>query len=152
VREKHDEIERGRIGPVQVLEHEQEGCDACAAREQGERLLEHPELTAGRLALDLPLLSQRTESFDERLVRELRADEVDRAPDERLEAGFVGPIHELGGEPRLADSRLSGEENRGATPCLRLGEGAVELFELTCASDEHFARASLHSGKYRSGA
>ena len=46
VREEDDEIEGRRVGPVQVLEHEQHGCGGCAVAEQRERLLEHPQLRA----------------------------------------------------------------------------------------------------------
>ena len=81
VREEDDEIERRRIGPVQILEHEQHGCGSGALGEQRERLLEHLQLRARR-PVDLPRLPERTQGLDERLVRQLRADEIDRAPDE----------------------------------------------------------------------
>ena len=46
VREEDDEIERRRVGPVQILEHEQHGRGGGAVAEQRERLLEHPQLRA----------------------------------------------------------------------------------------------------------
>ena len=46
VREEDDEIERRRVGPVQILEHEQHGRGGCAVGEQRERLLEHAQLRA----------------------------------------------------------------------------------------------------------
>ena len=152
VREEDDEIERRRIGPVQILEHEQHRCGSRALGEQRERLLEHPQLRARRLPVDLPRLSERTQGLDERLVRQLRADEIDRAPEEHLEPGVAGAARELGREPRLADARLSGDEDGRAASRLRRGERALELPELACASDEHLARASLHCGQYRAAA
>ena len=144
MREEDDEIERRRVGPVQILEHEQHGRGSCAVGEQRERLLEHPQLRAGRPPVDLPRLSERTQGLDERLVRQLRADEIDRAPEEDLEPGVAGAARELGREPGLADARLSGDEDGRAAPRLRRVERALELPELACASDEHLARASLH--------
>ena len=47
VREEDEEIERRRIGPVQVLEHEQHRRGGCPVGEQRERVLEHPQLRAG---------------------------------------------------------------------------------------------------------
>ena len=42
VREEDDEIERRRVCPVQVLQHEQDGSGAGALGEERQRLLEHP--------------------------------------------------------------------------------------------------------------
>ena len=44
VREEDDEIERRRIRPMQILEHEQHGHGRRALGEQREGLLEHPQL------------------------------------------------------------------------------------------------------------
>jgi hypothetical protein len=49
VREEDGQIEGRGIGPVQILEHEQHGCGRGAPGEQRQRLLEHPQLRAGRL-------------------------------------------------------------------------------------------------------
>ena len=78
VREEDDEIERRGIGPVQILEHEQHRCGSCAVGEQRQRLLEHPQLRASA-ARRQPGLPERAQGLDERLVRQLRADEIDRA-------------------------------------------------------------------------
>ena len=53
VREEDDEIERRRVGPVQVLEHQQHRRGRCAVEQQRQRLLEHPQLRARRLRVDL---------------------------------------------------------------------------------------------------
>ena len=87
--------------------------------------------------------------LDERLVRQLRADEIDRAPEQDLEPGAAGTSGELGGEPGLADARLSGDENGRTLPRPRCVERALELPEFVCAPDEHLARAGLHLGQYR---
>ena len=152
VREEDDEIERRGIGPVQILEHEQHGCGSGALGEQRQRLLEHPQLRAGRLPLGLPGLAERAQRLDERLVRQLRADEIDRAAEEDLEPGVAGASRELGREPGLADARLPGDEDGRTRPRPRCVERALELPELACASDEHLARASLHFGQYRAAA
>ena len=99
-----------------------------------------------------PRLSERTQRLDERLVRQLRADEIDRAPEQDLEPRVAGAARELGREPGLADARLAGDEDGRAAPRLRRVERALELLELACASDERRARASLHRGQYRAGA
>ena len=146
VREEDDEIERRRVGPVQILEHEQHGRGGGVVGEQRERLLEHPQLRARACE---PQLSERTQRLDERLVGQLRADEIDRAPEEDLEPCVAGAARELGREPRLADARLSGDEDGRAAPRPRRVEHALELSELACASDERRARARLHARKYR---
>ena len=134
---------------MQVLEHEQHRRGGRALGEQRERLLEHPQLRARRLPVDLPRLAERTQGLDERLVRQLGADEIDRAPEQDLEPRGAGARRELGREPGLADARLAGDEDGRAAPRPRRVERALELPELARASDEHLARASLHSGQYR---
>ena len=135
VREEDDEVERRRIRPVQILQHQQHGRGGRAFGEQRERLLEHPKLRAG-LARKL---SERTQRLDERLVRKLRADEIDRAAEEDLESFGASARRELGREPGLADARLSGDEDGRAAPRLRRVERAPERLQLACASDEHAA-------------
>ena len=90
VREEDDEVERRGVGPVQILEHEQHGCRRCPVGEQRQRLLEHAAAASRRLPVDVPRLPERTQRLDERLVRQLRADEIDRAPDEDLEPRGAG--------------------------------------------------------------
>ena len=152
VREEDDEIERRGVGPVQILEHEQHGCGGRAVGEQRERLLEHAQLRAGRRASTCRRLSERTQRLDERLVRQLRADEIDRAPEQDLEPGVAGAPRELGREPGLADARLAGDEDGRAAPRLRRVERALELLELACASDERRRSREPPSGQYRAAA
>jgi hypothetical protein len=116
VREEDDQVERRGIGPVQVLEHEQHRCGSGAPGEQRQRLLEHPQLRARHTPVSLPRLPKRAQRLGERLVWQLRTDEVDRAAEQDLEPGAAGTSRELGGEPGLADARLSGDENRRTRP------------------------------------
>ena len=142
VREEDDEIERRRIGPVQILEHEQHGRGGCAVGEQRERLLEHPQLRAGPL-VDLPQLPERTQGLDERLVRQLRADEIDRAPEEDLEPRVAGTSRELGREPGLADARLPGDEDgRTASGLRRIDARSSSPSSRTRPTKTSLARAS----------
>jgi hypothetical protein len=59
VGEEDDQIQGGGIGPVQVLEHEQQGCGGRAVEQQRQRVLEHPQLRARRLPVDLRKPSER---------------------------------------------------------------------------------------------
>ena len=149
VREENEEIERRRVSPVHVLEHDQHRCESRSVGEQRERVLEHAQLRARRLPIGAPRLPERSESLEERLVRQLRADEIDRAPEKDLESGIAGASRKLGGEPGLADARFSGDEDCRTVPRLRPIERAPELPELACASDEDVARANHHLSQYR---
>ena len=134
VREEDDQVERRRVGPVQVFEHQQHRIGVIG--EPRQRGLEHTQLRAG-------LARERTERFDERLVRQLGADEIDRAADPDGESAVASARRDLGGEPRLADARLTRDEHSPAAPRLRRVEHALELFQLACAPDEHGASISL---------
>jgi hypothetical protein len=71
---------------VQILQHEQHRCGCRALGEQRERLLEDPQLRARGRLVDRPKVSERTERLEERLVRQLRADEIERTAEQDLEA------------------------------------------------------------------
>ena len=144
VREKDHEVERRRVGPVQVLEHEQHRRLGRVIREHRQRLLEHAQLRLRRPRVDRSELGERAQGFHERLVRQVRADEVDRAPEPDVEPCVASARPELGSEPGLADARFSGDEDGRASsgPCLV--ERASELLELLYASDERCARPRLH--------
>jgi hypothetical protein len=144
VREEDDQVERGGVSPVQVLKHQQHRCGGRALAQQRQRLLEHTQLRARRLAVDLSKLSERAQGLDERLVRQLRADQVDRAPKEHLEPFVAGACRQLGCNPGLADARFAGDKRGRAAPRPRRVEDALELPELASASDEYLARGSLH--------
>ena len=124
---------------MQILEYEQHRCGGRAVREQLERVLEDSQLRARRLPVDLPGLPERAQGLDERLVGQLGADEIDRAPEEDLEPRVAGALAELGHEPGLADARFAGDEDGRAVSGARRIERALELPELACASDENLA-------------
>ena len=149
VREEDDEIERRGVRPVQILQHEQHRRGRGPLGEQRQRLLEHPQLRPRRLRVEPPGLPERTQRIHERLVRQLRADEIDRPAEQDLEPRVAGASGELGREPGLADARFAGDEDRRAAPGPRRVEDALELPELACASDEYVARPSHHAGQYR---
>ena len=144
VGEEDDQIERRRIGPLQVLQHDQHRGDGRAVGEQPERLLKHPEPRDRRP----PKLSERTQRVGERLVREVRADKIDRTPDQDLASVVAGPCRELGRQPRLPDARLPCDEHGHAATAPRMVQSALELPELTLPSDEDLGGASLHLGQY----
>jgi hypothetical protein len=124
----------GRGGLVRAVEQQRQG------------LLEHPQLGARRLPVDPRKASERAQGLDERLERQLRADQVDRAPDEDLEPFVAGTPCQLGRQPGLADARLPGDQDGRAAARPRRVQGAPELPELAYAPDEHLARGSLHPG------
>ena len=130
---------------MQILEHEQHRHGRGALGEQGERLLEHLQLRARPRGIDLPRVPERTQGLDDRLIRQLRADEIDRATEQDVESRVAGTPPELGREPGLTDAGFSSDEHGRTTPGSRHIERALEFPELTCPSDEHLARASHHS-------
>ncbi len=149
VREEDEEIERRRVGPVQILEHEHHRCGGRPVGEAGEGVLEDSQLRARSLPIARPRLSERTQCLDERLVGQFRADEIDRVPEEQLEPRDTSTPSQLGHETGLADTGFPGDQD-GHTPSgARRIERALELPELGYASDEHLTGASHHSGQYR---
>ncbi len=148
VREEDDQVEGGGIGPVQILEHEQHGRGSSTLGEESKRLLEDLQLRVHLRAIVLARVSQGTEGFDERLVRELHADEVDRASEEDVAPRAAGTLHELGCEPRLANARFADGEDGPSVPGASGVEQELELLDLGYAPDEHVARASIHASQY----
>ena len=122
---------------MKVLEHEQHGYGGRPLGEQGERLLEHPQLGASGPKL------QRRQGVDERLVGQLRADEIDRASEQNLEACLARVRRELGREPGLADPCFAGDERGRAASRLRLAERAPKRLEL--AGSSHERRWATHA-------
>ncbi len=148
VGEEDDQVERRRVRPVQILEHEQHRCGGGALGEQRERLLEDPQLRARGRPVDLPKVSERPQRLDERLVGQLRADEIDRAPEQDLEA--LGTGTPARARTRAGSCRCPPPRRRGRSaphPAVRRVERTLELRELACTSDE--GGASLHRGQYR---
>ena len=74
-----------------------------------------------------PRLPERTQGLDERLVGQLRADEIDRAAEEDLEPGVTRAFREFGRERGLPDPRFPGDEDGRTRPRLRRVERAAEL-------------------------
>ena len=146
VSEEEDQVERRRVRPVQILQYEQHG--RRALREQAERLLEHLQPRGRGRAVGPPELSERMQRLDERLVRQRRADEVDRSPEHDLEVLGTRMPRELGGQPRLADARLPREQDGQPAPGARRFERALELRKLAFPPDEHLGVASFHRGQY----
>jgi hypothetical protein len=58
--------------------------------QQRQRVLEHAQLRARRRPVDLWEASERTQGLHERLVWQLRADQIDRAAEEDLEPFVAG--------------------------------------------------------------
>ena len=119
VREEDGEIERRGIRPVQVLEHEQHRCGGCSVGEQRERVLEDLQLRAGPRLVDRPRLPERTKGLEERLIRQLCADEVDRAPEQDLEPGGRGHVPRA--RTRVGSCRCPLLRRRGWSHRFRLG-------------------------------
>jgi len=130
---------------VQILEHEQHWRGGRPAGEQRQRVLEDAELRARLLFVDLTRLPDRTQGLDERLIRQIRTDKINRLPDEDLEPRVAGTPRDLGHEPGLPDARFPGDEDGRTAARPGRVERALEFPELACASDERRARASLHS-------
>jgi hypothetical protein len=140
VGEEGDQVEGRTVRPVQVLQDQDDRVGGGGGVQQGEQLLEQPEprsrcaiaLAGGSLARDHPgqerpqvtgrpqqlpdLLAgqQRTKRLGDRQVRHLGADQVDAPAHQRQRAGGPGPGAELGHQPRLADARVAGHQDRPA--------------------------------------
>jgi hypothetical protein len=134
---------------MQILEHQQHGCGSGTLAEQHQRRLEQPPLRTPRRFVDPPGIAERSQGLDERLIRQLRADKINRTPEEDLEPGGAGPSRKLGRQPGFAHSRVSRNEDGRTAPGPRRIERAPELPELAYAAYETLARPSRHSGQYR---
>ena len=99
----------------------------------------------GPPGIDLPRFPERTQGLDERLIRQLRADEIDRATEQDVESRVAGTTPELGREPGLPDAGFSSDEHGRTTPGSCRIKRALEFPELTRPPDEHLAPASHHS-------
>ena|SRR5436190_21442517 len=146
--DEDDEVEARGVGPVQVLEHEQDRRCGGALGEQRERLFEHLQLRARSPAIWWAELAERTQRFDERLVRQLRADEIDRAPEQDLEPRAAGPIPELGHEAGLADPGVPGKQDGRPASLPGRCERALQLSELTRTPEECCVPATHHRRQY----
>ena len=137
VGEEDDEIERRRICPMQILEHEQHRHERRAPGEQGERRLEHLELRARSTGIDEPKFPERMQGLDERLIRQFRADQIDRATEQDLESAGARTTRDLGRQPGLADAGFSRDEHARATSCSCRLDQVFKFPELSLTADEH---------------
>jgi hypothetical protein len=112
---------------VQILEHEQHWCDGCVIGQQRERFLKDAQLGACRRAIGRPALAEWAQGFGERLVGQLRADKIDRSPEQDIDACVARAPGNLGREPCLADARLAGYEDGRTAARLRCFERMREL-------------------------
>ena len=129
---------------MQILEYEQHGRGSGAPGEQRQRLLEHPQLRARPLPAGPPGLPEPAQPLGERLIRQLRADQVDRAAEKNLEPGAAGTSRGLGGEPGLADARLSRDQDGRALPGPRCAEArSSSASSAARPTNTSLARASI---------
>ena len=131
VGEVAQQLERGGVRPVHVLQHDQERLTTCRACEQVDHGVEHPEAGSGAGVLDIGVVQQRRQTEVGRALavvgRELAHRRQPRpqgrgvaalvaAPDEHAPAVVGGPPRHVLHEPGLADARLTGHEQElGAT-------------------------------------
>ena len=86
--QEDDEVERRDVGPVEILQHDQQRGDRCPLRQQRQHGLEHLQLrTPDPFTERVP---ERTQRVDERLERQLHPDEVDRPAEQHLETLGAG--------------------------------------------------------------
>ena len=131
---------------MQVLENEQHGDGGGALAQQRERRLEYASLRASRADPSEP-----PQRLGERLEGKLGADEVQRAPEQHLEADHARASRELGRQPRLADPRFAGEEHGPAASSPRRAQRPLKHLELSDAPDKRRARAHLHEASIAVG-
>ena len=124
--EEDEEVARGGVGPVQVLDHQRDGAEAVQQREQR---LEHLRL-ARRVG---HRLAERPQRLGDRRVGEGRAAELQAVADK--DARTLGARLELRHQAALADARLAGHEGEGR----RAGQRRVEQGQLLGAPDERGA-------------
>ena len=124
------------------------GCGRGAPGEQRQRLLEHSQLRTGAVwpaarASRADAAPRRTAG---RAARCRRDRSSGRGEPRTRRRGHAPRAPRQGGSCRCRHRRRPG---RPRPPRPRRFQRALELPELTCAPDEHLARASLHFGQYR---
>ena len=77
-------------------------------------------------AFDPQRVPERTQGLDDRLERQLRADEIDRATEQDVELR-AGTPRELGCEPGLADAGFSSDKHGRTTPGSRRLERTLQF-------------------------
>ena len=170
-----------RVGPVEVLEDEEDGLVLAQAREELEERLEQPRLgarwigpeeggilpgadggqQAGQLGPDAraevvedvgAVAGQRAQRADERPVGQLALAELDRLAVQDVRAEGARAVLELGDEPALADARLPRHEGERRARGGGVSERSLELRHLAGAPDEPGAgHARRHGGSIARG-
>src|SRR5689334_8873204 len=102
VREEHNEVQRRRIGPVEILEDKQHRHNGRTLAKLRKYFLERPQLRTLRALLESPRLSERPQSLHERLIGQVGTDKIDAATEQHLDARRAGAGRELGHEPSLS--------------------------------------------------
>ncbi len=128
-----EQQQRAAIGPVQVVEGEDDR--AAAAPQRGVDGLEQPPPRAGRVVPRRRRVGpRRAEGLDEGLVGRDRLLEAAAGADRR--AGAVGPRAQLGHEAGLADPRLAADEDEPPLAGPGAFVGGLEAGERGGAADE----------------
>jgi hypothetical protein len=157
--EEGQEVARGAVGPVDVLEDEHERLRLGQAPQQREQQLEDAPLRGRRLrGGGVELGQQRGEAdraraqlvgaqpaqgADDGREGQLAVAEIDAVADEDSRALRTGAGAELGDEASLADPRLAGDERDRGPAIGRALEGRREARELTLAPHELRTRDPL---------
>ena len=170
VREESDQAEGRAVRPVQVLQDQEDGFGGRDRIQQREELLEQIELRWRRTAAlpwvvliqkhlgqEPPQLTgrpeqladvltgrQRAKCLGDRQVWHLGTDQVDTPPHQRLRSRGACPSAELRHQPRLADPRVAGQQDRPALSRRRLPDPLLEPLEFAETADEGGGRPSCH--------
>ena len=76
------------------------------------------------------------QGLDERLIRQFRANQIDRATEQDLESAGASTTRDLGRQPGLADTGFSHDEHARSTSCSCRLDQAFKFPELSLTADE----------------
>ena len=150
VGQEDDEVERRDVGPVQILQHDQQWVDRGALRQQRQHGLEHLQLRTPDLVTER--VPERTQRVDEQLERQLDPDDVDRPAQQHLKGFGAGRCGNLGRQSRLADAGVARHEHGRSSARACEIEALDHIGELALASDEDSASARAHGREPRAPA
>ena len=160
-----EELAGGRIGPLQVLDQDDDNrAPAQVAEESEDRVEEAKPAVGGVMRIDRRPLRLEAGDQPHQLVPESaelsairvgagemvadrlhEGEEADRqlglgaCPGEHLRAGGFRSRHELGRKPALADSGVAGEKDRPALSLSRAPKTILEQGQLGNAADQYWA-------------
>ena len=156
--EVREQVARGAIGPVQVLDRDHGRRELAEAADHREHQLEparlvvrrrrvqdracRPEHAGERVRSEAAL--ELAQDRGERRVRKLVAAELDAVADHDARAGGGRPRRELRQQARLADAGLAAHQNGGRHASPRCRERGVERRQLLRAPDEDRTRDTAH--------